>query len=341
MIKKRLNYIDIAKAIGIMCVIIGHTVSSDTESKRIIYAFHMPLFFMLSGMLTKPIDQQSHNNLKSYVIKKLRMLMLPYAIWGLVYASFSFKHLAQIAYGTRETLMLAESLTSLWFLPVTFLSVIISDTILCLPYRRPGFKWTILPLSALFLVIGFLIPHHSKYGNPLGCDIAVVTVGLMLLGHMIRQAAERIKKIGVTIVIAAVSLGVFVICVRFSTSNFGYVLMANAAYGNPFWFFINGFSGSIFVIAFSWLIEKIPVRKNLLLLIGQRTLGIFVIHKPIVELGRKAFTRIGMDYNHPVTAIAISLGALCASMLAVLIIERILPEAIGLKRRKDNNCEKD
>ena len=51
MIKKcpRIEYIDLAKAIGIFLVCLGHTVDPDTQLKTIIYAFHMPLFFILSG----------------------------------------------------------------------------------------------------------------------------------------------------------------------------------------------------------------------------------------------------------------------------------------------------
>lgn len=51
--EKRIEYIDIAKALGIMLVIAGHVTSSTTVIKKEIYAFHMPLFFMLSGMLLK------------------------------------------------------------------------------------------------------------------------------------------------------------------------------------------------------------------------------------------------------------------------------------------------
>ena len=54
---KRIQYIDIAKTLGIILVIAGHIVSSDTEIKKVIYSFHMPLFFMLSGMLLKVKDQ--------------------------------------------------------------------------------------------------------------------------------------------------------------------------------------------------------------------------------------------------------------------------------------------
>lgn len=59
-IKQRLTYIDIARAIGILFVVLGHVNQFYRDSQGIensqtlifIYAFHMPLFFILSGTLT-------------------------------------------------------------------------------------------------------------------------------------------------------------------------------------------------------------------------------------------------------------------------------------------------
>ncbi|WP_026493413.1 MULTISPECIES: acyltransferase family protein [unclassified Butyrivibrio] len=54
--KYRIELIDITKAITIILVILGHTTGNlDTPMyRRLLYTFHMPLFFFLSGMSTKP-----------------------------------------------------------------------------------------------------------------------------------------------------------------------------------------------------------------------------------------------------------------------------------------------
>ena len=51
---KRVLWIDCAKGIGILSVILGHTVLSigpdyDKMIRGIIFSFHMPLFFILSA----------------------------------------------------------------------------------------------------------------------------------------------------------------------------------------------------------------------------------------------------------------------------------------------------
>ncbi len=57
---KRIEYIDVAKGIGILLVVFGFVVyggnykmvGSETIS-NFIYSFHMPLFFVISGMCIK------------------------------------------------------------------------------------------------------------------------------------------------------------------------------------------------------------------------------------------------------------------------------------------------
>lgn len=53
---KRIGYIDIAKGIGITLVVMGHNDFSliSPFAHKLIYAFHMPMFFFMSGMFFKP-----------------------------------------------------------------------------------------------------------------------------------------------------------------------------------------------------------------------------------------------------------------------------------------------
>jgi acyltransferase len=49
----RYNWIDWSKSIAIFLVIWGH-VPMQSETHTIIYSFHMPLFFLISGYLYNP-----------------------------------------------------------------------------------------------------------------------------------------------------------------------------------------------------------------------------------------------------------------------------------------------
>lgn len=50
--KKRINWIDALKGFGILLVIVGHS-GCPAWLLHWLYIFHMPLFFMLSGLMVK------------------------------------------------------------------------------------------------------------------------------------------------------------------------------------------------------------------------------------------------------------------------------------------------
>jgi len=43
--------LDVLKGLGIFLVVFAHTCKADVGQKSVIYLFHMPLFFVLSGLL--------------------------------------------------------------------------------------------------------------------------------------------------------------------------------------------------------------------------------------------------------------------------------------------------
>ena len=51
---RRNQALDVAKGIGIMLVIAGHLFRIGGTAITVIFTFHMPLFFILSGILYKP-----------------------------------------------------------------------------------------------------------------------------------------------------------------------------------------------------------------------------------------------------------------------------------------------
>lgn len=51
---KRLDWIDIAKGIAIILVIVGHTVPNPSPLRHAIFSFHMPVFFILAGYTFRP-----------------------------------------------------------------------------------------------------------------------------------------------------------------------------------------------------------------------------------------------------------------------------------------------
>lgn len=74
----RQEYIDIAKGLGILCVVYGHTFGFD-EFGNFVYLFHMPLFFILSGAFLG-----MRKGVVGEVYNKTKRLLIPYVIFTVV-----------------------------------------------------------------------------------------------------------------------------------------------------------------------------------------------------------------------------------------------------------------
>ncbi|MBV2150535.1 acyltransferase family protein [Sphingobium sp. AS12] len=70
----RLDWVDVARGIGILAVVVGH-VWTRGPLRDALYSFHMPLFFILSGMLSRP------QPVGRFTLRQLTSQMRPYAIF--------------------------------------------------------------------------------------------------------------------------------------------------------------------------------------------------------------------------------------------------------------------
>ena len=52
----RILWIDISKAIAIIAMIIGHTFPYGSAIRNLIFSFHMPLFFILTGFTMRDLS---------------------------------------------------------------------------------------------------------------------------------------------------------------------------------------------------------------------------------------------------------------------------------------------
>lgn len=100
---KRLDFIDIAKGIGIFLVVLGHSLvpqirESVPAAKFLwifIYNFHMPLFFFLSGWLFER-GLPKYTSKGRFILNKFKFLMVPYFVFSILTYVLVFA-LSQIA----------------------------------------------------------------------------------------------------------------------------------------------------------------------------------------------------------------------------------------------------
>ena len=77
----RNRILDIAKGIGIILVVIGH-MPINIDIYNVIYTFHVPLFFFISGLLYRPLRDMPFNK---YLMKISRKTLFPIVLFGIVF----------------------------------------------------------------------------------------------------------------------------------------------------------------------------------------------------------------------------------------------------------------
>ena len=130
---KRNTSIDIAKGIAIILMVIGHCYRKENNILVTIYAFHMPFFFMVSGLL---YAEKWKEKVKLNVISSCRKLLIPYLFFDTLFLLFlailrwpmDLKH-DLLAPFLRLVLPLVGA-TVTWYLPCQLLVVLLSGLVI-------------------------------------------------------------------------------------------------------------------------------------------------------------------------------------------------------------------
>jgi fucose 4-O-acetylase-like acetyltransferase len=85
-VKENYHFIDFLRCFAVLLVLLGHSIQytvNDFDSVflfRLIYSFHMPLFFFMSGYLSAKADWQH------FLSKRFKTLLIPFFAWACFYS---------------------------------------------------------------------------------------------------------------------------------------------------------------------------------------------------------------------------------------------------------------
>ena len=337
--KPRIEFIDIIKGLAIILVVIGHTSPCKTEIipyKSLIYAFHMPLFFIVSGMFVATSrENYSLQTLKTFVHKNFIALILPFLIWGTIYMNFSYSNIANLCFGSWINFTHINTLSSLWFIVVLFVARVYLELFFMLVNKiKLKMQYSISAAIPLCFILGFCLPHHNdvltQNGNFLSYDIAFVAAGFMLIGALTKPYIKKCTEIkNIYLILLTIFSGLlFLIGFSFTDYTHKFVLMANAVYQNPLAFLFNSVTGSFCFILAGILVYKIPVKKHILNFLGQNTLGIFLVHRHMV-VALLAFLQTNTTLNRLSINTIVTIITLIVSSLLVVLINKYAPIMFG------------
>lgn len=153
---ERLHYLDAARGFAILLVILGHIWETEQPLPVIIYSFHVPLFFIISGILAA-YNERKRRTLKQFVLSGLRRLIVPYLFFEAVFillfglrSHFDFSSWDAHLY---DGLLLSPLNVPLWFLPTLFLAELVLFLLTRLLKNRG--------LTALLCALIYLLPFAA------------------------------------------------------------------------------------------------------------------------------------------------------------------------------------
>lgn len=167
MSKKRLEYMDMVKGVGILGIVVMHSTTVPLQAIWWISSVAPPLFFLSSGMLagyTKEPEKKGREVLAG----KARSLLLPFFCFSLLYilrdllrVFMGISDIEEVWLGLNDTVTLWGS-SVLWFLPALFLAesmfIFLRKIFL---HRKYALLWTAIACLIL-TVVSFLINGGLK-----------------------------------------------------------------------------------------------------------------------------------------------------------------------------------
>lgn len=82
---ERKRWVDIAKALGIFCVVTYHALPAGTLMYRYFATFHLPLFAFLSGYVFNSLSVRTKKGLLCYFKKKIKTIYVPFISYSLLF----------------------------------------------------------------------------------------------------------------------------------------------------------------------------------------------------------------------------------------------------------------
>lgn len=298
--------IDIAKGICILLVVFGH-INYTPELQAFIYTFHMPFFFLLSGML---FSRERYPSFGAFLKRKVRTLLCPFLFFG-VLALILRLGFAVISYGVSAqafkaivpeivNLILVPDSASvpngpLWFLPCLFLMEILYYFISAM--KKP----CRLLVCGILTVVGWLLasPMLRPEGliMPWCSDTALFAIGFFAIGHLlspqikkgIQAASEHKHRV-------ILSIGVLLLCVvaLLPIVHFnGKITLGSKILNNGLLVYCGGIIGSCAVLAASVLAGNC----RFLRFCGTNSLPIMAIHYEVYIILGNLLQMLGVGYD--------------------------------------------
>lgn len=316
---KRILWIDWMKTLGMLCIIYGHF----SFFPEYVYAFHVPLFFVISGFLSK-----NEESCQMFIRKIAWNLIVPMFLISLLNYIF-LESLGQNRESVAKFVMglilgLHDSVKEMWFVYTLVLLKIILQFL-------KGNVFIMYVLIPVALFVSYLLNTYDivVYGKHiLKFHSALLTVFLsypfFILGFALKKYKNYLIDISLkkSVVLLILAFPIVYFCAKIN----GCAYLVNHEYGNNLFLFICGaIAGIVLVFAVAKLFSNIKIQG--IMDISKGTIIILGFHVQFVVLLCKLYRLASFE-----EILFVSLVILLIFIPIIRITERFCPILIGKYR---------
>ena len=340
---QRIEWVDFAKGITILLVIIGHTLDLDTFSgnliRGLIFSFHMPLFFILSSTtmrLSSSFEDWLHQ-LKRAAIHLLIPAVSVFFFMCVVGCIRNHSFFTSISYWTNRALSLffasgvktsifgreVWAIGMTWFLFALFIGRTIFDFL----------HWKLKEIWLLFITIligiaGILL--GKLHFLPLSADVALAVMPFLYFGYRLRNIDIKTQWIVKLILSLVIWLGTLYLAWPHIHPWTYLELAARRYYLFPICYF-TAIAGTMFIAEFSFLCSNLKSLSKPLRYLGRNSLFLYMIHI-IDSIWGRLYSIEGHMFLSILLRIVCDLIVFCIWML----LKHIIKQFINKKRVLQN-----
>ena len=313
--EKRVEYLDLARAVSIICVIWLHVGTVFTATDSFVHVFHMPIFFVMSGICFK--DSVSFADL---IKRKTKSLLLPYffyatslyLIWTIIYC---FVDRTRVIHPVQfVSAILVDNATNSpyacvqWFFTALFFSNILFFALL----RITGNNRALLLCGAIISGIVSYVIGLLPFRLPLSIDVALMSCFFMTIGYLIKEIILRWYMIPVLLS--------FVVATYIINEETIWN-MRLLDYGNPILYMIGSVSLSVTIITICKYLSSMLNRTIMssLCYIGRNSIWVLVYNQFYIQLIRL----ISEELNITIPNILIIVVVVMLMIPTILVENRI------------------
>lgn len=345
---KRLKELDILRGIAICFMVFGHTWftrEATVEMERLIYAFHMTLFFIISGFFYR--SPNSNASVKQIVLKKMRSLLVPYFVFGIIYIfidqfvwkttslTVSIRNILLFPTGTTNKVSQLTEIpgeSALWFLMALFIMNILY-LLLEVVFKNEYVRVAIILVLAIVMFIVFSKSNH--YELPFALRIVFECMPYFYLGILFKRYYKNIKdflinhKI-ITIAIWLVSLAVFITLATINPKDTIFDIFRNNWGIIPLTIFNSVLGFFVFWIVSVCIDKYLKIPGKFLSFCGSSTIVFVCINHLVIKYVKELIIAVSgtiKSYYQMIVVCVLSV-AICA-LIAVIVMKTKLKVIFG------------